>query len=37
MVANVIFFGVVLNEVFTLITLLFEDCSKDAIHAIDMH
>lgn len=36
MVVNVLFFGVVLNEVFTLITLLFDDCSKDAIHAIDI-
>lgn len=36
LVVNVLIFGFILNSVFTLITLLFEDCSKDAIHAIDI-
>lgn len=33
---NVLLFGVILNYVFTLITLLFEDCSADAIHPADL-
>lgn len=36
LVVNVFILGFILNSVFTLITLLFEDCSGDAIHAIDI-
>lgn len=36
LIANFIIFGVIINYVFTLITLLFEDCSADAIHPADI-
>ena len=33
---NVLIVGLLVNCVFTLITLLFEDCSADAIHSVDI-
>ncbi|TGZ83110.1 hypothetical protein EX30DRAFT_148482 [Ascodesmis nigricans] len=35
-IANLIVFGIIINYLFTLITLLFEDCSADAIHPADL-
>lgn len=36
LVFNLILLGFIFNSVFTLITLLFEDCSADAIQALDI-
>lgn len=36
LVLNFIILGFIINYVFTLITLLFEDCSRDAIHSVDI-
>jgi len=36
LLANLVIIGVLVHSVFTLITLLFEDCSADAIPAIDI-
>lgn len=33
---NLVIIGFLVNCVFTLITLLFEDCSADAIHSVDI-
>lgn len=36
LVVNLVIIGFLVNSVFTLITLLFEDCSKDAIQSVDI-
>ncbi|KAG0641678.1 nucleotide-diphospho-sugar transferase [Tuber brumale] len=36
LVCNLIIIGFLVNFLFTLITLLFEDCSADAIHSVDI-
>jgi mannosyltransferase OCH1-like enzyme len=36
LLANLVIIGTLVNYVFTLITLLFEDCSADAIHPADI-